>query len=114
MKTKMLDIMFGEKIELLESVWSADSIQAAFTEYEQLKVLATLGETTFKLFHGEDQIVKEREYIKYENGKTQAFVLKVAGKNFRCPCGCNVFSKFMNDGLEIYECNSCSETYTED
>lgn len=38
----------------------------------------------------------------------QSFMPTVAGKEFRCHCGCNVFGKYTND---IYECNACGEKY---
>lgn len=38
-------------------------------------------------------------------------IVKIEGKSFRCPCGCNVFGKY-DSGL--FECNSCNERYESD
>jgi uncharacterized Zn-finger protein len=37
--------------------------------------------------------------------------LKVAGKPFHCPCGCNVFHHPNTDADE-FRCNACSTTYS--
>ena len=37
-------------------------------------------------------------------------VLRVGGKMFRCPCGCNVFHT-TEENLEWYVCNACGLTY---
>lgn len=34
-------------------------------------------------------------------------------RNFRCGCGCNVFSKYIeDDGKEIFVCHGCNEEYS--
>lgn len=35
-------------------------------------------------------------------------LVKIGGQRWRCPCGCNVFTKWTE---EIYECNSCEARY---
>lgn len=37
-------------------------------------------------------------------------VVKIAGKGFRCHCGCNVFHH-PKKRPEVYECNACNEWY---
>ena len=46
-----------------------------------------------------------------ENGKLIESTLKVAGKSFRCDCGCNVFHRPNRNTPEIYQCNCCDNTY---
>ena len=42
----------------------------------------------------------------------EEFVLKVAGKPFRCECGCNVFHKQKPvEEPEMYKCNCCDTYY---
>lgn len=41
------------------------------------------------------------------NGETQSFMLVIAGENYRCECGCNVFHKPDDTDLNRYKCNSC-------
>jgi hypothetical protein len=41
--------------------------------------------------------------------REEEYMVKVAGKNFRCECGCNVFHK---DEEENYVCNCCGNKYT--
>ena len=38
-------------------------------------------------------------------------VVRVAGKLFRCSCGCNVFRHLDPDYPDEYTCNSCGATY---
>ena len=52
--------------------------------------------------------------VKLENGELENFVMKVAGKPFRCDCGCNVFHKPDRARPDIYECNACGTWYTSD
>lgn len=34
-------------------------------------------------------------------------------RNFKCGCGCNVFSKYIEDnGKEVFVCHGCNEEYT--
>jgi hypothetical protein len=41
---------------------------------------------------------------------TEDVIVRIQGKIFRCPCGCNVFRH--PDGLpNIYRCNSCGNEY---
>ena len=44
----------------------------------------------------------------WEKIPNHASMLTVAGEDFRCHCGCNVFGKYTNG---IYECNACKEKY---
>lgn len=37
-------------------------------------------------------------------------MLRVAGKRFRCSCGCNVFQHPEGEP-DIYRCNSCNKEY---
>lgn len=50
-------------------------------------------------------INNESEWEKIPN---QSFMPTVAGEDFRCHCGCNVFGKYTNG---IFECNACGEKY---
>ena len=39
-------------------------------------------------------------------------MVSVSGKNFRCSCRCNVFSKYKTgDGKRIFECHGCGSRY---
>lgn len=40
-------------------------------------------------------------------------MIKVAGKPFRCKCGCNVFHH-PEERPEVYECNACEQWYEGD
>lgn len=41
-------------------------------------------------------------------GEGEPAMVKIDGKSFRCPCGCNVFTKY--DNL-MYRCNACNTYY---
>ena len=43
--------------------------------------------------------------------KASNILLKVAGKSFRCSCGCNIFQKLDPDNENEYTCNACHATY---
>jgi hypothetical protein len=49
--------------------------------------------------------------VRMNDGKLENFILKVAGKPFRCQCGCNVFHKPDDTRLEHYKCNGCELAY---
>lgn len=49
--------------------------------------------------------------VKTDDGKLENFTVKLAGKSYRCTCGCNVFHKPDKTRLDIYRCNSCGETF---
>jgi len=46
-----------------------------------------------------------------EQTAQENFIIRIAGKVFRCSCGCNVFQKRDPDFPEEYTCNSCGATY---
>ena len=53
----------------------------------------------------------KRELVK----KNVMIVLNPDGyeRNFKCNCGCNVFSKYIeNDSKVIFICHGCNEEYT--
>jgi len=52
-----------------------------------------------------------KDAVKTEDGKLENFMVKLAGKSYRCNCGCNVFHKPDKTRLDIYRCNSCCETF---
>lgn len=46
-----------------------------------------------------------------ENPELDQYMLKVAGKNFRCPdCRCNVFTK-PDPSKHLYICNGCGARF---
>ena len=49
--------------------------------------------------------------IKLLDGSIKNSTLKIAGKPFRCSCGCNVFHQPDATRPEIYECNACETWY---
>lgn len=54
--------------------------------------------------------------INYKKGNDKKLVditlTKPYEHNFVCSCGCNVFSKYVNDeGKEIYVCHGCDNEY---
>lgn len=51
------------------------------------------------------------EPVRLPDGSLENFTLKVAGKPFRCECGCNVFHKPDKAKLEWYKCNACGTVY---
>lgn len=46
-------------------------------------------------------------------GPGKDIVLRVAGKRFRCGCGCNVFQHPKNEPT-VYQCNACETCYEAD
>lgn len=46
-----------------------------------------------------------------KNGKLENFLISIAGKNFKCSCGCNCFHKPDKNNKYIYECNACGILY---
>lgn len=54
-----------------------------------------------------DMISVKRE----ANEQPRNILLKVAGKSFRCSCGCNIFQKLDPDNENEYTCNACHATY---
>jgi hypothetical protein len=50
---------------------------------------------------------EEQVPVRLPDGSLHQFMLKEAGKPYRCECGCNVFHKPDDQRLHIYECNSC-------
>jgi DNA-directed RNA polymerase subunit RPC12/RpoP len=43
--------------------------------------------------------------------KLHNFTLRIAGKPYRCPCGCNVFHKPDREHLDQYQCNGCGQQF---
>lgn len=41
----------------------------------------------------------------------EQFTVRVAGKLYRCECGCNVFHKPDDSNPDLYECNSCGSQF---
>jgi DNA-directed RNA polymerase subunit RPC12/RpoP len=56
--------------------------------------------------------MSDRQPVLMPDGKLHQFLLSVAGKGFRCACGCNVFHKPDDQDLCRYKCNSCGEEFT--
>ena len=51
------------------------------------------------------------EPVRLPDGSLQSFLLRVAGKPFRCSCGSNVLHKPDKNKLELYKCNGCGATF---
>lgn len=71
------------------------------------KTTALIDEISAMLFPEE----KPKPTPVMKNGKMEEFIVRVAGKPFRCNCGCNVFHKPDDTDLELYQCNACGEQY---
>lgn len=50
--------------------------------------------------------------VKNADGSLHQLTLKVAGKAFRCQCGCNVFHKPDAGNTKLVQCNACGAQYT--
>lgn len=55
-----------------------------------------------------DQAVTGETPIKPEQPMEWNTTLKIAGKPYRCPCGCNVFTKWEEN---LFECHSCDNLF---
>ena len=62
-------------------------------------------ETAAWLFGISPEVVEAKKYV------PEDVVVRVAGKLFRCSCGCNVFRHLDPDYPDEYTCNSCGATY---
>jgi hypothetical protein len=49
--------------------------------------------------------------VSHPDGRLHEFMLRVGGKRFFCPCGCNVFHKPDNREPELYQCNCCNTQF---
>lgn len=62
-----------------------------------------------------DDSNKEKNDRKLVDNNIMVFLTTPYERNFRCSCGCNVFSKYIeDDGKEIFVCHGCDEEYTGD
>lgn len=42
-----------------------------------------------------------------DQNKLKESTLKIAGKRYFCPCGCNVFHNPDKENLDLFQCNGC-------
>lgn len=54
---------------------------------------------------------KPTQPVKMANGDIENFTLRIGGKAYRCPCGCNVFHKPDDTNLLRYQCNACEHLF---
>ena len=64
------------------------------------------------MFNLEFNFDGEKEFS--ENGNIKQYTLSTRHGQFKCDCGCNVFTKFkeLYNNEEIYECNVCSKYWS--
>jgi len=56
--------------------------------------------------------IRFNEPLLKEDGSLHQVMLKIAGKPYRCHCGCNVFHHPDKENLSLYECNSCKAVFS--
>jgi hypothetical protein len=49
--------------------------------------------------------------VRNADGSLHELTLKVAGKPFRCQCGCNVFHQPDNTDAALVQCNACGNQF---
>lgn len=56
--------------------------------------------------------MQKTDQARLPEGQLKNVLLTVAGKHFRCSCGCNVFNKPDSQKPELYRCNACNMEYS--
>jgi len=88
---------FGEWFECWDSVEKAKS--ACQAEYNR-RLAAAVGSS-----------LPQPNPVRHSDGSLHQFMLRVGGKSFSCPCGCNVFHKPDDREPELYQCNCCNTLF---
>jgi hypothetical protein len=94
-----------------------DACYKIFTDQEgKLKTLKdafTLGMLVGMSVSEEPKFAKpEEEPLINGDGSLYNTTLKVAGKPYRCECGCNVFHHPDKTDMDLYQCNGCDNRFS--